>query len=233
MTQLVLIRHGQASFGTANYDRLSEIGERQARLVGRHLAASGQRFDVLIAGTMQRQQRSAELVNEAFDDAPAIHTEAAFNEYDADAIFAAYTPRVFADNPELGAARNQLKTDRRLFQKVFEQVTRHWLAGTPHEHDGCESWLDFKARVQTALEKLRGEYPKDARIGLCSSGGPIAISIATATGAPDAKAIEINWSVYNAAVAELRSTRDGWRMLAFNDIAALRAAGDDSLVTFR
>ena len=42
-----------------------------------------------------------------------------------------------------------------------------------------------------------------------------------------------NWSIYNAAVAELRSTRDGWRMLGFNDIAALRAAGDDSLVTFR
>ena len=54
-----------------------------------------------------------------------------------------------------------------------------------------------------------------------------------ATGAPDDKAIELNWSIYNAAVAELRTTRDGWRMLGFNDIAALRAAGDDSLVTFR
>ena len=233
MTQLVLIRHGQASFGAANYDRLSETGERQARLVGRHLAAAGQRFDVMLAGDLQRQQRTAELVNADFDDPPAIHTDPAFNEYDADAIFAAYTPRVFEDNPELGAVRDQLKTDRRLFQKVFEQVTRHWLAGTPHEHDGCESWQDFKARVQAALARLRSEYPRDARIGLCSSGGPIAISIATATGAPDDKAIELNWSIYNAAVAELRTTRDGWRMLGFNDIAALRAAGDDSLVTFR
>ena len=233
MTQLVLIRHGQASFGAANYDCLSETGERQARLVGRHLAAAGQQFDVLIAGDMQRQQHTAELVSAGFDTPPTVVTEPAFNEYDADAIFTAYTPRVFEDNPNLAEARDQLKRDRRLFQKVFEQVTRHWLAGTPHDHDRCEAWPDFKARVQTALEKLRSDYPKDARIGVCSSGGPIAIAIATATGAPDDKAIEINWSVYNAALAELRSTREGWRMLAFNDITALRNTGDDSLVTFR
>ena len=70
-------------------------------------------------------------------------------------------------------------------------------------------------------------------IGVFSSGGPIAVSIATATDASEAKTIELNWSVYNAAINELRSTRDGWRMLGFNDIAALRAAGDASLITFR
>ena len=59
MTQLVLIRHGQASFGAANYDRLSETGERQARLVGRHLAAAGQHFDVMLAGDLQRARKLA------------------------------------------------------------------------------------------------------------------------------------------------------------------------------
>ena len=233
MTQLLLIRHGQASFGAANYDRLSETGERQARLVGRHLAAANQHFDVLICGDMQRQRRTAELAREALPGAPEIATDADFNEYDADAIFQAYVPRVFDEHPELGEARDQLKTDRRVFQKVFEKVTRHWLANTPHEHPGCEAWADFRARVQRALERLRSDYPKDSRIGVFSSGGPIAVSIATATDASEAKTIELNWSVYNAAINELRSTRDGWRMLGFNDIAALRAAGDTSLITFR
>ena len=233
MTQLILIRHGQASFGAANYDRLSETGERQARLVGRHLAARGQKFDVLMAGDMQRQRRTGELACESLPDAPELATDTDFNEYDADAIFKAYVPRVFDEHPELGEARDQLKTDRRVFQKVFEKVTRHWLAGTPHDTPNCESWVDFRARVQRGLERLRSDYPRDARIGVFSSGGPIAVSIATATDASHAKTIELNWSVYNAAISELRSTRDGWRMLGFNDIAALHAADDASLITFR
>lgn len=233
MTQLILIRHGQASFGTANYDRLSEIGERQARVVGRHLADSGQRFDVIVCGDMQRQRHTAELACAGWADAPAIVTDAAFNEYDADALFQAYVPRVFADNPSLAERRAELHTDRRLFQKVFEQVTAHWLADTPHDTRHCERWMDFRARVQGGLERLRSDYPRDSRIALFSSGGPIAVSIATATEASHAKTIELNWSIYNAALSDLRSTRDGWRMLAFNDIAALKAAGDDSLITFR
>ena len=151
MTQLVLIRHGQASFGAANYDRLSETGERQARLVGRHLAAAGQHFDVMLAGDLQRQQRTAELVNAGYETAPAIHTDPAFNEYDADAIFAAYTPRVFEENPELGAARDQLKTDRRLFQKVFEQDSL-WISLT------APSDLPFLLLFTPAVHQQSGIY---------------------------------------------------------------------------
>ena len=32
MSVLLLMRHGQASLGTTNYDRLSDIGHRQAQL---------------------------------------------------------------------------------------------------------------------------------------------------------------------------------------------------------
>lgn len=233
MTQLLLIRHGQASFGTADYDRLSATGERQARLVGRHLAERGQHFDVILCGDMQRQRHTAELACAALPSAPELATDADFNEYDADALFAAYVPRVFADNPALGAQREHLHADRRLFQKVFEQVTAHWLAGTAHDAPNCEAWVDFRARVGRALARLRSDYPRDARIGVFTSGGPIAVSIATAVDATDAKTIELNWSVYNAAISELRSTRDGWRMLGFNDIAGLEAAGDADLITFR
>ena len=45
MSTLYLVRHGQASFGTDNYDRLSAIGEEQARELGRYFVASGERID--------------------------------------------------------------------------------------------------------------------------------------------------------------------------------------------
>ena len=38
MGQIVVVRHGQASFGADDYDVLSETGEEQARVVGRSLA---------------------------------------------------------------------------------------------------------------------------------------------------------------------------------------------------
>ena len=36
-----LVRHGQASFGTDDYDRLSDLGRMQATLAGRELARRG------------------------------------------------------------------------------------------------------------------------------------------------------------------------------------------------
>ena len=38
MATIYLIRHGQASFGAEDYDKLSELGCRQAQVVGEYLA---------------------------------------------------------------------------------------------------------------------------------------------------------------------------------------------------
>jgi len=38
MNEIYFIRHGQASFGEENYDRLSDLGVKQAKHLARHLA---------------------------------------------------------------------------------------------------------------------------------------------------------------------------------------------------
>jgi len=234
MSQLLLIRHGQASFGTDNYDRLSPIGQRQARLVGRQLAAQGLGFDAWIAGGLQRQQHTAQLAGEAFTKPPTLVVEPCFNEYHADALFKSFMPRVIDENPEIAAKKSAIHADRRLFQRAFEQVMRHWLAGSAAAADAdFEPWADFKTRVAAGLARLRNDYPRDSRLALFSSGGPIAVALGAALGAADDTTIELNWSVYNASIAELRSTKTGWRMLGFNDISAQREAGDPALITFR
>ena len=45
MSVLYLVRHGQASFGRENYDRLSKRGVEQARIVGDYFIRTGLRFD--------------------------------------------------------------------------------------------------------------------------------------------------------------------------------------------
>ncbi|HEX5612745.1 MAG TPA: phosphoglycerate mutase family protein, partial [Burkholderiales bacterium] len=48
MAELYLVRHAQASFGTEDYDRLSELGRRQARWLGEYFAERGMRFDRVV-----------------------------------------------------------------------------------------------------------------------------------------------------------------------------------------
>ena len=57
---LLLVRHGQASFGAADYDELSALGEEQSRLLGASLAARGVRPDVVLRGSMQRHRQTAD-----------------------------------------------------------------------------------------------------------------------------------------------------------------------------
>ena len=59
MTTILLARHGQASFGQANYDKLSELGGTQAQMLGQHYAHTQRRVDAIFTGNLVRQQDSA------------------------------------------------------------------------------------------------------------------------------------------------------------------------------
>ena len=59
MSKILLVRHGQASFGAADYDNLSPTGHEQSRVLGEALAARGLTADVVVAGEMRRSARAA------------------------------------------------------------------------------------------------------------------------------------------------------------------------------
>lgn len=233
MSTLTLIRHGQASFGSANYDELSVLGERQADITGRHLRAIGAPCGTVLAGNMARQQHTATLARDAWGGGATLRTEPAFNEYDADGLFKAYLPAVLTEYPELANRQRELFSDRKLFQRAFEGVTAKWLAGEPHEVDGFESWAAFTARVHAGLAALHRDYGREADIAVFTSGGPIAVAVAQALNLSAQETIRVNWTVYNASITELRSTRTGWRLMGFNNIAHLRLENDPDVVTLR
>lgn len=228
-----MVRHGQASFGQAVYDKLSEVGKQQARIAGRALAAQSLQCDVLVSGDMLRQTVTAEQAALAFDSPPELQIDPAFNEYDAGSLFAAYMPRVLAQDPDLAAQHDSLFKDRRLFQRAFARMTRMWLAGEPHEIQNFESWKHFQQRVRDGLAALHRDNDRDARIALFTSGGPISVAAGSALGVTDDMTIQINWTVYNASFTEFQSTRAGWRLMGFNNISHLRQEHDPALITHR
>ena len=70
MSTIYLVRHGQGSFGTENYDRLSSVGREQVKLLGAHLAESGERIDHVYSGALNRQLETAELLAAQLPESP-------------------------------------------------------------------------------------------------------------------------------------------------------------------
>src|SRR6266849_5247757 len=75
MALLTLVRHGQASFLESNYDKLSERGERQSRILGEYWLRTSATFDQVYYGPACRHLRTGEIVAEVYRRAGAAWPE--------------------------------------------------------------------------------------------------------------------------------------------------------------
>ena len=58
MTELTLVRHGQAGATPDNYDELSALGHQQARQLGQWLLSHQREFSTLVVGRMRRPRET-------------------------------------------------------------------------------------------------------------------------------------------------------------------------------
>lgn len=232
MTTLILVRHGQASFGSDNYDQLSALGAEQARLLGAHWSRSRFDFNAAYTGDMSRQRDTARHALAAMQrpDTPVLNQHW-FNEYEFEAIMRAYLPQVAAEKPELGLHHGGLYKNPKLFQAAFELAITKWLSEHPHQHSPFESWKDFCARCVTGFNEIAATGLE--RVVVFTSGGVIAVALRTALGLSDAMTFRQNWRIYNGSVHSFRMSRSGLSLQGFNNIAHLELDGRKELVTFR
>src|SRR5256885_5325369 len=95
MGVLLLVRHGQASLGTADYDRLSDVGRRQAQVAGARLARTDLTVDRVVSGALTRQRDTAEAVLAALGwPASRLRIDERLDEYDHVGVMALYTSEV-------------------------------------------------------------------------------------------------------------------------------------------
>ncbi len=233
MADLVLVRHGQASFGTAHYDKLSVLGEQQSTLLGRWLKRCGIVPDAVATGTPDRQRHTAALCV-AECGGPA-HTNwltlDGLGEYDHETVVARFRPD-YADPAAMRADLARTDNPRRAFHAMYVQAVARWTGGA-HDDDYVESWSAFKARVLGGLRDLVAL--EDRTIYAFTSGGPITAIVQHLLGLTDARAFEMNWPLVNAGITRLRfSAETGAVTLAtFNAHPHLDETGDPGLVTFR
>ena len=236
MSEIYFIRHGQASFGQENYDRLSPAGIRQARLLGRHLARLDRSFNAVICGTLERQQHTAGAMIDAFGEngsrLPSPHTNPAFDEFDSQAVWLAILPQVLDDEPGAKADLDQMLADRRAFQRLFQQVMERWITDR-YDSSECPGWQDFTGRVRTGIETLTNQWGSEKRLAVVSSGGPISVAVQMALGLSDANTISLTWQIANASVSRFKYSHRGIALAGFNDVAHLELEKDPQLITYR
>ena len=204
MGLLMLVRHGQASWGADDYDVLSPRGHEQAAVTGRHLA-TGPPPGVVVHGAMRRQRETARaLVDAAGWDVP-VREDPRWDEMDHEALLSA--------QPWEGDPR----ADRAQFQAWFEAATDRWVAGDD-DGDYAEPWPVFDTRVQEALSALGS----DGSAMAVTSGGPIAAVTAALLGGGRTAYARVAPVVVNASVTRVIAGRRGLSLLSLNEHDHLR-----------
>jgi broad specificity phosphatase PhoE len=212
MGTLYLIRHGQASFGAVDYDKLSELGQRQCRRLGEYFRAKGIVFDGVVRGTLKRHQQSLDAILEglALPSPPTVQAWSALNEYDADALIrTVYEGELGSpDNPEAYRAHFRL----------LREALVAWMEGRTAPQ-GMPSHADWVAGIGAVLDDVRRNHA--GNVLLVSSGGPIATAVSHVLGAPTATTIELNLRIRNSAVTEFAFSPRRHALLSFNHLPHL------------
>lgn len=236
MSEIYFVRHGQASFGEKDYDCLSPIGIRQAKLLARHMLHTKKSFDAMYCGSMVRQKSTAQELTECFSKTgfpvPDTHVSPDFDEYDSFSVWDSQLPLMLKEDPALSVTIEKAYRDRKSFQKIFEVVMFRWVSGN-YDQKGVSTWADFKKRVIKGVSKIMETHGSGRKIIVFTSGGPISAVVQYALGLSNEKTIELAWQVLNSSVTRFKYSSNGIMLFGFNDIAHIEKENDGNLITYR
>jgi broad specificity phosphatase PhoE len=225
MGTLLLVRHAQASFLEENYDKLSTLGEAQARLLGEYWVRRGVTFARTGVGPCVRQQNTLRLVSEAYAKAglefpkPLVLPE--FDEYEGEAVLKRSLRQLLESVPrirDLHAAfqASSGTTEQRVtFQRLFEAVIGEWVRGAICVQ-GVETWLEFCSRVNSRLVKFLSACGRGERVAIFTSGGPIAVAVQHALRLSQESTLQVSWMSRNSSWSEFLYSADRFTLSSFN-----------------
>ena len=191
MGTLYLVRHGQASFGAADYDHLSAMGMRQSLRLGEYFAHKGVCFEAVITGTLRRHTQTYAGMCEGAGIGLPVLPWPGLNEYDSAAVIAAIHPQPL-DKPHTP------EMYRHHFRLLRAGLTQ-WMNGVMSPV-GMPSYTEFVGGVTSALAHVRRNF--EGNVLIVSSGGPISTAAGQLLGTTPETTIELNPRIRNNLVTE-------------------------------
>ncbi|MEZ5041221.1 MAG: histidine phosphatase family protein [Saprospiraceae bacterium] len=238
MSKLILIRHAQASFMKANYDKLSPLGEQQSRILGEYLADKEAIFDRIYIGPLRRHWQTAEGVKAVYQKrglpwADPIKLDT-LDEHKGMEVMAALLPDLITEYEQLKAWAAQAtaypSTARKYQLLMFNYVMKLWANG---EVDGSAyglgPWSHFRAQVNAGMEQILSENESGVTVAAFTSGGTMSAAVAYALQMEaEEKVIELNGIIQNTAMSTFLFSKDRLTLKSFNELPHL----EDKLVTY-
>lgn len=227
-----MVRHGQASFGMPNYDKLSLNGEKQSQALADLWASQAIKFDAIYSGSMQRHKQTVipliqtcggnGLIPDKFDVIKD------FDEFDAATVWKNQIELMVKEDPETAKDIAAIYDDRKAFERLFQKVMLRW---AENEIDPAikPSWKEFTARVRRGLKNMMSKHAKTQQIVVFTSAGPISAAIQMALDLSDIKTMEFSFTTLNASVTTFKYSGDRLGLMGFNNVCHL----DKSMLTER
>ena len=239
MALLTLVRHGQASFLKENYDKLSDRGQQQARILGEYWVRSGATFDQVYYGPACRHRHTGDIVAEVYRQEnkplPEPVTLPEVEEYAGIEVVRTFLPGLMETHEDIRALEAEFRqADEqdvafRLYDRLFARITKMWVNEEISSPD-IEPWKDFCARIERGISKIREHAGKNAHILVFTSGGVIGATVRIALDLSPVRTLEMSWTSRNASYTEFLFSPDRFSLSSFNNHPHLE---DEDLLTYR
>ncbi|MEZ5572029.1 MAG: histidine phosphatase family protein [Halioglobus sp.] len=235
MATIYLIRHGQASFGADNYDKLSPLGCRQAQVTGEYFRDIGITFDAVYSGDLSRQRETARLVIASQPGEVPHYIDPRFNEIQNDEQLKCLMPQVIERNPTVKALVDKGLSSSKDYQKVIDAVFNYWVS--PECNDPrIQSWADYSNGARDALANVMQAQGAGKTVGIFTSGGTLATLVAQVLGLDGEQTYQFYEPVFNCSVTQLFYSRSKISLSYFNDCSFLQVMGrlqGEDLLSYR
>lgn len=202
MGDIVLVRHGQANTQATteeDYDRLSELGHRQAAWVGAWMREHAYSFDHVLSGTLQRHRETAAGMQVSAEEDPRL------NEIE-----------YYTLSNSLLEKKGEPLPSHDTFSDHMPKVFEAWAAA---EIDGGETYENFETRIRDLL----AEAAVPGRRLLCvTSGGVIGMVLRHLLDLDIRTMAKVMLPIWNTSIHRLHVGPDAHPVLAgFNAIPHL------------
>ena len=202
MPVVLLVRHGQASFGADDYDVLSDLGREQSAAVGAELARRGLRSPVAVCGSLRRQRDTAEIALTAAGFAVEPRSDPRWDEYDHMGLLQRY---ITEDAAHDGTSRG--------VQVLLDEALAAWV------DDAEGGWRDFSGGATAALQELAGGLDRGQDAVVFTSGGVLAAVCGALLGLGAQGVVALNRVTANGAITKVVVGGSGASLVSFNDHA--------------